>query len=264
MVNIGGTAGPFVASWAHRHLGVEKVFRVAALSVFAMFFVVQLFFRDPARKTDEPAPSIAATLKNFFTVLSNARFMLFLLIFTGYWIVYWQQFISIPGYIHNYINPAADVEFILITAPLAVIFLTLIINYIIRKLPAFQAVILGTIVSSLSWFIVSFWPTVPGAVVSIFVLALGEMIQAPRYYEYISRLASPGQQGTYMGFAFLPIGIGSLIGGWFGGRVMHHFGEVLHQPERAWWVISGVGILTALLLWIYDRVVKPSGQESHS
>ena len=220
-------------------------------------FVVLFFFKEPKRKTDEPAPSISATLRNFLTVLSNARFMLFLLIFTGYWIVYWQQFISIPGYIHNYISAGADVELVLITAPLAVIFLTLIINYVIRKLPAFQAVILGTIVSSLAWFIVSFWPTISGVVVSIFVLALGEMIQAPRYYEYISRLAPPGQQGTYMGFAFLPIGIGSLIGGWFGGRVMHHFGEVTHQPQRAWWVISGVGLLTALLLWIYDRVVKP-------
>jgi len=257
MVNIGGTAGPFVASWAHRHLGVEQVFRVAALSVFAMFFVVLFFFKDPKRTTDEPAPSISATMKNFLTVVSNARFMLFLLIFTGYWIVYWQQFISLPGYIHNYISAGADVELILITAPLAVICLTLIINYAIRKLPAFQAVILGTIVSSLAWFIVSFWPTVPGVVISIFVLALGEMIQAPRYYEYISRLAPPGQQGTYMGFAFLPIGIGSLVGGWFGGRVMHHFGEVAHQPQRAWWMISGVGLLTALLLWIYDRVIKP-------
>jgi proton-dependent oligopeptide transporter, POT family len=264
MVNIGGTAGPFVASWAHRHLGVEKVFRVSALSVFAMFFVVLLFFKEPKRQAGEPAPSMAATLKNFFTVLSNARFMLFLLIFTGYWVVYWQQFISLPGYIHNYISPSADVELILITAPLAVICLTLIINFLIRKLPAFQAVILGTLVTALAWFIVSFWPTLPGAVVSILVLALGEMIQAPRYYEYISRLAPPGQQGTYMGFAFLPIGIGSLIGGWFGGRVMHHFGEVLHQPQRAWWVISGVGILTALLLWIYDRIAKPSGQEVSS
>jgi POT family proton-dependent oligopeptide transporter len=264
MVNIGGTAGPFVASWAHRHLGVEKVFRVSALSVFAMFFVVLLFFKEPKRQAGEPAPSMAATLKNFFTVLSNARFMLFLLIFTGYWVVYWQQFISLPGYIHNYISPSADVELVLITAPLAVICLTLIINFLIRKLPAFQAVILGTLVTALAWFIVSFWPTLAGAVVSILVLALGEMIQAPRYYEYISRLAPPGQQGTYMGFAFLPIGIGSLIGGWFGGRVMHHFGEVLHQPQRAWWVISGVGILTALLLWIYDRIAKPSGQEVSS
>jgi POT family proton-dependent oligopeptide transporter len=264
MVNIGGTAGPFVASWAHRHLGVEKVFRVAAISVFAMFFVVLLFFKEPKRQTNEPAPSMAATLKNFLTVLSNARFMLFLLIFTGYWVVYWQQFISLPGYIHNYISPSADVELILITAPLAVICLTLIINFLIRKLPAFQAVILGTLVTSLAWFIVSFWPTIPGAVASILVLALGEMIQAPRYYEYISRLAPPGQQGTYMGFAFLPIGIGSLLGGWFGGRVMHQFGEVLHQPQRAWWVISGVGILTALLLWIYDRIIKPTGQEAPS
>jgi len=264
MVNIGGASGPYVASWAHRHLGVENVFRVAALSVFAMFFVVLLFFRDPKRKTDEPAPSISATLQNFVTVLSNARFMLFLLIFTGYWIVFWQQYTSLPGYIHTYINAGADVELILITDALVVICLTLFVNYLIRKLPAFQAIIFGTLITSLAWLILAFQPTVVGAVLSIFVLALGEITQQPRYYEYISRLAPPGQQGTYMGFAFLPIGIGSLVGGWFGGRVMHHFGEVTHQPQRAWWVISGVGVLTAVLLWIYDRVVKPSGQESRS
>ncbi len=264
MVNIGGASGPYVASWAHRHLGVENVFRVAALSVFAMFFVVLLFFRDPKRKTDEPAPSISVTLGNFITVVSNARFMLFLLIFTGYWIVFWQQYTSLPGYIHTYISAKADVELILITDALVVICLTLVVNYLIRKLPAFQAIIVGTLITSLAWLILAFQPTVVGAVLSIFVLALGEITQQPRYYEYISRLAPPGQQGTYMGFAFLPIGIGSLVGGWFGGRVMHHFGEVAHQPQRAWWVISGVGVLTALLLWIYDRVIKPSGQESHS
>ena len=264
MVNIGGTAGPFVASWAHRHLGVENVFRVASLSVFAMFFVVLLFFRDPKRKSDEPAPSISATLRNFLTVLSNVRFMLFLLIFTGYWIVFWQQYTSLPGYIHTYVDAKADVELILITDALAVICLTLIINYLIRKLPAFQAIILGTLITSLAWLILAFQPTVVGAVLSIFVLALGEITQQPRYYEYISRLAPPGQQGTYMGFAFLPIGIGSLVGGWFGGRVMHHFGEVAHQPQRAWWVISAVGILTALLLWIYDRIIKPTGQKASS
>src|SRR6202158_5059831 len=84
MVNIGGAAGPFVASWAHRHLGVENVFRVAALSVFAMFFAVLLFFREPKRAGDAPPPSISETLKNFLTVLGNPKFMLFLLIFTGY------------------------------------------------------------------------------------------------------------------------------------------------------------------------------------
>jgi proton-dependent oligopeptide transporter, POT family len=260
MVNIGGAAGPYVASWAHRHLGVENVFRVAALSVFAMFFGVLFFFREPHRADGAPAPSILATLRNFLTVLSNPKFMLFLLIFTGYWIVFWQQYISLPGYIQGYIDAHADVELILITDGLAVICFTLLVNYLLRGIPAFHAVILGTLVSSVSWLIIAYRPTIPGAVFSILVLALGEIIQQPRYYEYISRLAPPGQQGTYMGFAFLPIGIGSLIGGWFGGRVMHQFAEVAHQPQRAWWVISGVGLVTTLLLWIYDRVVKPSAQ----
>ena len=33
-----------------------------------------------------------------------------------------------------------------------------------------------------------------------------------------------------MGFAFVPIGIGSLIGGPFGGFLLHHFGEEQHRP----------------------------------
>jgi proton-dependent oligopeptide transporter, POT family len=298
MVNIGGAAGPYFASWAHRNLGVENVYRLAALSVFAMFFVVMFFFRDPRKPGDAPPPSIATVARNFCVVVGNyrvvlpallaalllrigmwaypsfnvpwwiwsgllllvlagiSRFMWFLVLFTGYWIVFWQQYISLPGYIHGYINPHADVEIILVTDGLTVICLTLVVNYLIRKLPALQAVILGTVVTSVSWLILAFRPTIWGAVLSLFVLALGEIIQQPRYYEYISRLAPPGQQGTYMGFAFLPIGIGSLIGGWFGGTLVHHFGEVLHQPERIWWCVTAVGLVTAALLWIYDKSVS--------
>jgi len=98
-------------------------------------------------------------------------------------------------------------------------------------------------------------------VLSLFVLALGEIIQSPRYYEYISRLAPPGQQGTYMGFAFLPIGIGSLIGGWFGGTLLHHFGEVRNQPRTMWFAVTAVGLVTAAVLWIYDKTVR-SNQDS--
>src|ERR1700756_866425 len=37
MVNIGGMAGPYLAGYAHEHVGVENVYRLAALSVFLMF-----------------------------------------------------------------------------------------------------------------------------------------------------------------------------------------------------------------------------------
>ena len=299
MVNIGGALGPYCASWAHRHLGVENVYRVAALSVFLMFFVVLVFFREPSKDGDAPPPSIGTVVRNFCVVVGKAwlvlpaigiagllkaatflwpltvpwwiwialliivlagisRFMWFLVLFTGYWVVFWQQYISLPGYVHGYINAKADVELILVTDGITVICLTVLVNYLIRKIPAFQAVILGTLITSLAWLVIAFRPTVWGAVLSIFVLALGEITQQPRYYEYISRLAPPGQQGTYMGFAFLPIGIGSLIGGWFGGTLLHHYGEITHQPARMWLVFTGLGLITTVVLWIYDKMFRPA------
>ena len=296
MVNIGGALGPLYANWAHQHLGVENVYRVAAISVFVMFFVVVIFFREPRKINDAPPPSISEVARNFCIVVGRAwlvlpafavalalyvamffsshtapwwvwivilgvalagasRFLWFLLIFTGYWIVFWQQYIILPGYILHYVDSKAPAELVLVTDGLTVICLTLAVNYLTRKIPAFPAVILGTMITSISWIILALRPTVWGAVLSLFVLALGEIIQAPRYYEYISRLAPPGQQGTYMGFAFLPIGIGSLIGGWFGGTLVHHFGEVAHRPELIWWSVTAVGLVTASMLWVYDRVI---------
>jgi len=255
LVNIGGAAGPYVASYVHRHMRVENVFRVSAVSVFAMFFAVLLFFKEPGR-ADEPSVSFAQAAKNFGTVLSNPRFMLFLLIFSGYWIVYWQEFIILPLYVHDYINPNTDTELMLITGPLTVISLQMIFSLLSQKMPAFTAITLGTLISGLASILLIVHPTVPMAIATLITVSIGEITQSPRYYEYVSRLAPPGQQGTYMGFAFLPIGIGSLIGGKFGGMLIHHFGEVTHQPERIWWAVTGVGVVTAAFLWIYDKTLR--------
>jgi POT family proton-dependent oligopeptide transporter len=256
LVNIGGAAGPYVASWAHRHLGVENVFRVSSLSVLLMFFAVLVFFKEPRRSAEIQTESLAATARNLFTVLTNPRFMLFLMIFSGYWVVFWQQYIVLPIYIHGYIDPHADVELILVTDAATVICLQFAATYLTQKLPAFRAITLGTLISALGWLIVAVRPAVWAVVLSIFVVALGEIVLSPRYYEYVSRLAPPGQQGTYMGFAFVPIGIGSLVGGWLGGRLMHYYGEVAQRPAQVWWAITGIGIGTTLLLWLYHFAVK--------
>ena len=258
LVNIGGAAGPYVASYVHRHLSVDNVFRIAALSVFLMFLGVLLFFREPRRTEGVQTTTLAQAGRNFWTVLTNPRFMLFLVIFTGYWIVYWQEFITLPLYVHDYVSSTADTELLLVTGPLVVIALTMAINIMTRKVKALNAIIAGTLITSLAWIILIVDPTVMGVILTLIVVALGEITQAPRYYEYISRLAPSGQQGTYMGFAFLPLGIGSLVGGKFGGFLIHHFGEVLHQPAMMWWVILGVGVATTILLWIYDRFMLPN------
>ena len=260
LVNIGGAAGPLVASYVHRTMSVENVFRVAAVSVFLMFLGVLFFFREPSRSEEVQTTSLAQAGRNFLTVLTNPRFMTFLLIFTGYWIVYWQEFITLPLYVHDYVNPQIDTERLLATGPIVVILLTVVITLLMQKVPALTAITLGTLITALGWIVLIVLPTGLGAVLTLIAIALGEIIMSPRYYEYISRLAPSGQQGTYMGFAFLPLGIGSLIGGKFGGFLLHYYGEVKHQPSGMWWVIIGVGVLTAILLLVYDRLVlaKPS------
>jgi POT family proton-dependent oligopeptide transporter len=266
MVNIGSFLGPYLAGWVRERIKsgqmhIEDVFRIAALSVFVMFIGVLIFFKEPRRAAGDPVPSVGTVVRNFFTVLSNGKFVLFLLIFSGYWIVFWQQYLILPSYVVNYVDAGANTEWILITDPLIVIFFTVAINALTRKIPSFHAVTLGTAVTAVGWLVMPFWHSKWAAVVALAIVAIGEIIQSPRYYEYISRLAPAGQQGTYMGFAFLPIGIGSLIGGWFAGKLLHHFGEVTHQPQMIWYVVTGVGLATALALFIYDRIVKPMEQE---
>ena len=256
LVNVGSTLGPLLAGWEQEHGRLENVFRIAALSVFLMLFIVLLLFKEPRRSDTGEVTSLGQVGKNFLTVVSNPRFMVFLLIFTGYWIVFWQEFIALPLYISSYIDPSANTARILATDPIVVICFTMLIGFLTKRMHAFHAIVLGTLVSSLAWILLIVHPSVWMAVATLIVVAIGEIIQQPRYYDYISRLAPPGQQGTYMGFAFLPLGIGSLIGGKFSGWLMRHYGEELHRPEMVWWWVIAVGIATTILLWIYDRVVR--------
>jgi proton-dependent oligopeptide transporter, POT family len=262
MVNIGNTMGPFLAGWIHKHMRVENVFRMAAVSVFLMLIAVLIFFKEPRRAEGETTPSVRQVIRNFGTVIGNWRFVLFLVIFSGYWVVFWQQYLILPPFVHNFVDANANTEWILITDPIIVITCTVALNAATRRMRSFTAIIWGSLITSISWIALALWHSVPGAYLAIAILAVGEITQSPRYYEYISRLAPPGQQGTYMGFAFLPIGVGSCIGGWFGGKLMNHYTEVTHQPARIWWALTGVGILTTALLWVYDKFVLPKTPDS--
>lgn len=264
LVNIGGTLGPMMA-WLVRKrlgLGIANVFRVSALSVFLMFCVTLLFFREPTHSGEEKVASVAKAIRNLLVALSNFRFVLFLVIFSSFYIVFWQEFISAPLFLRGYVDPNAPADLLLSIDAGAVIFFQILVTYLTRKIPAFPAMTLGLVISSLSWLILAIYPTTIGLVAALIVLALGEMTQSARYYDYISRLAPPGQQGLYMGCAFVPIAIGYFVAGPFGGYLLHEFGDVLHRPQQMWWVVTAVGLTGAVLMVIYDKVFKPGEASS--
>src|SRR5467141_4153639 len=175
LVNIGGALGPYIADWVHQHMSVENVFRVAALSVFLMFFAVLIFFKEPQKSGDVKTASLNETLRNFGKVLANPKFMIFLLIFSGYWIVYWQEFIILPIYVHDYVDSNTDTELMLITGPLTVIALQLLVSFLTKKVPAFRAITVGTLLSGLAWVLLIVLPTAAMVIATLFAVSLGEI-----------------------------------------------------------------------------------------
>jgi proton-dependent oligopeptide transporter, POT family len=260
LVNIGGTVGPLTAWLVRQKMGwgIANVFRIAALCVFLMFWVTLLFYREPGRTGEPRVEKLSTAFLNMFIVLGNLRYVTFLLISSGFYIVYWQIFTSAPIFLRRFVNPQADVDRILSIEGITIICFQILVAYLTQKIPAVQTIAIGFLVSAFSWTLLAVHPSMFAFGVLLVVLALGELTQASRYYEYCSRLAPPEQQGLYMGYAFLPIAIGYGVGGPLGGWLLHIFGDVLHKPAAMWWVIAGVGVLTAALMWLYDRIVKPA------
>jgi POT family proton-dependent oligopeptide transporter len=204
-------------------------------------------------------------------------------IFSGFYFVFWQEFIAMPLYVHKFVDPDVNIEYLLTVDPTVVILFTIPVNYLVRKWKPFTAMTTGLLISSVSWLLLTADSLLPamnslagmfGAVgiaikgttllvsVALVILAAGELVLSPRLYEYVSRLAPPGQQGVYMGFAFLPVAIGFYTAGAVGGRLVQYFAATPERAHMVWWIISGLGFLATLLMWIYNRVVKPTQAET--
>ncbi len=262
LVNIGGAMGPIIALTVRENVGISYVLVVSALTSFALFAATLAFYREPPRPVDAPPPrSMGQVLADMMLVFGNLRFMLFLLIFSGFWVMFWHIFYALPFYVKDYLH-YSRFEIIETVDAWTIILVTIPAAVIARKLKPLSAMVLGVALATSSWFIMGTLTTLTGAIVAMMVFAVGESIQAPRFYEYVSRLAPPDQVGTYMGFAFLPIAIGTFIAGGSSGYLVEHFVEGGNPAApRMWFIVGSYGIASTLLLLVYDRFIAPRAQE---
>ncbi len=263
LVNVGALIGPTIAYFVRDRFGNEFVYLVSAASCLAMLVVNLLLYKDIQTQAVAPTESLGKKLANLVLVLGNARFMVFLLIYSLYWIIFWQEFIIVPYYITDFIDKDAPYEIIQSWAGAgAIILLQIPINRLTRNLPARTAILTGFAVSSLIWVIIGIAPGIPTIFAGIVAFAIGEMIQAPRYYEYISTIAPPGQQGLFQGYAFLPIAIARFVGDPIGGW-LYQSAKASGTPEVVWYSLIGIGVGAAVLMAIYNWVVARSETTRH-
>jgi POT family proton-dependent oligopeptide transporter len=255
IVNIGAMLGPLIANVVRTHAGIEFVYLVSAGSCALMLLVNLVFYRNVPDPDVTVVESMGKKLKNMFVVLGNFRFIIFLLIFALYWVMFWGGlYIILPLYITDYIDKNANFELVLAVGAATIIALQLVVNAITKSLPTKTAIVLGLAISTLSWLIIAIHPTIPSIVLALVVWSIGEMTQAPRYYEYISNLAPPGQQALFQGYAFLPIAIAWFFGGTFGGW-LYTVVRASGTPVIVWYTLFGIGVAATVLMVLYNTFV---------
>jgi dipeptide/tripeptide permease len=258
LVNIGGAIGPMLALVVRENAGISYVLVMSSLTSLALVFGTLLFYREPPRPADAPPPSsMAKVLRDMLTVFGNARFMSFLVIFSGFWAMFWHIFYALPFYVRDYLK-FDKFEIIETVDAWTIILVTVPVTALAKRLAPLTAMVLGFALATTCWFVMASFPTFWMTVAAISIFAVGEGLQSPRYYEYVATLAPREQVGTYMGFAFLPIAIGTFVAGWSSGYLVKHYVEGGNPAAPQMWLwVGAYGVVSTVLLLAYDRFIAP-------
>lgn len=252
LVNLGGAIGPMIAYSIRQDMGIEYVLMMSSFTSLILFIGTFFFFKEPVSTSNDTGERLTfgKVLSNMLTVFSNIKFIGFLIIFSGFWIMFWQIFYLIPFYSVDVLKyekfeylETVDAWFIIIFSP--------IMATLLAKWKPFTAMTVGFLIASLSWIVIGAVPTVAAVVVAVALFALGEATQAPRFYEYVSNLAPKEQVGTYMGFAFLPVAIGSFAAGPIADWLRNNY--MLTNPAAMWYIVAAIGLVCTILMIAYDR-----------
>lgn len=254
LVNLGGAIGPILALNVREQWGIEYVLMMSSVTSFFLIIGTLLFFKEP---TEQGKPEEIRTFKKVFSdmvlVFGNLKFMTFLLIFSGFWMMFWQIFYSFPFYVTDVLK-FERFELLETVDAFTIIILTVPVTALVAKWKPIRAMTVGFTIASLSWMVIGTWATVPMTIFGIALFALGEAIQAPRFYEYVSKLAPQSQVGTFMGFAFLPVAIGSFTAGIIADWLRISYLET--NPAMMWYTLAGIGLISTFLMVIYNMIVS--------
>src|SRR4030095_3668760 len=85
--------------------GISYVLVVSSLTSLLLFVATTIFYREPPKPVDAPPPrSMGHVIADMVLVFRNLRFMLFLVIFSGFWVMFWHIFYALPFYTKDFLN----------------------------------------------------------------------------------------------------------------------------------------------------------------
>ncbi|MBQ8335514.1 MAG: MFS transporter [Tidjanibacter sp.] len=282
MINIGSFSGKFIIEPLRQGLGDSGLIYLnwfsVAMTLLALV-AIYIFYRSDNAQPDK-SKTMRHTIQSFGKLLRNGRLIALILIVSGFWIVYYQLYATMPKYVIRLAGEASTIGWYTMLNPLVVILTVNGLTRMLSKRSALFSMMLGMCIIPISALIMSsghlfsepilgLHPVVFMMLCGIVVQALAEALISPRYLEYFSLQSPKGEEGMYLGFAQLESFVSTLVGFAMSGWLLDKYcpdparfathEEWLAASANAhyiWYYFAAIAAVAAVALVIYQIVVK--------
>jgi dipeptide/tripeptide permease len=271
MINLGAFLAPLLVGYL-KGISWNLVFTASSLYCALMLLPTVFLYRDPPKP--ENTKSIGQVLHGAALVLSDARFMLMIFVYSGFWILYFQQFGSVLWFLRDFVDAAPvnavfaslglplkfDPEMVTVTNAGTIILLQVVVSRFVKNVKPLTTMVIGIGIGVTGFIFLAFSSTVWVFILGLVVFSVGEMTAHPKYYSYIGLVAPSDKKAVYMGYAFLYGVIGSLIGSNLGGSMYESMLKPFAGKEGAasayrefWLIFAVLGFLAMIGLIATNR-----------
>ncbi len=229
MINLGAFLAPLVVS-VLKGFSWRYVFTASALYTGLMLLPAAFLYREPPRPAS--VKRLAEVLRGATEVLGDARFMLMIVVYSGFWILYFQNFGSVLWYLRDFVDrtPVStavtsalgalglpwtftfDAEHVTVINAGMIILLQVWVSRAVKERPALPVMVTGMAIGALGFACLAASRDPWVFVLGIAVFSIGEMTAHPKYYSFVGLVAPADRKAVYMGYAFIYGVFGSLLG----------------------------------------------------
>jgi dipeptide/tripeptide permease len=273
-INVGSCIASLVTAHYINIQNLYPVFVLSAIYVGMMVFNNLFFFREPQKP--EKIKTLGDVFKGIATVCANWRFMLLLLIFSGFWVMYrriedsalwllsenYLDLTPVNEFVSGLLSPilGAGFEFrfneaniMTINAGVIILF-QVVVSFVVRKAKPLPTMIVGIGLATLFPIIVALSTDAWLFVLALVLFSIGEITAYPKLISYVGLIAPRDKVAIYMGFVFLPVAASTAfepVNGYLWETIVIRDGNI----PQYWWIIAGIGAATMLGLIVYDKLV---------
>ena len=273
-INLGAFLFPLIlVPYIKNTFGWQYVMMASAIATASMLIPTFLLYKEP--KKPASTKTFAEVLKGAVMVLTDVKFIGLIVIYSGFWILYFQMFDSVLWYVQKYVDATSlnsfvngvlggvginidwkfDVEHVTVINAGTIILLQILVSNIVKNTKALPTMISGIAMGTLGMAILAINTNIWVFMLGITIFSIGEMTAHPKFISYVGLIAPEDKKALYLGYSFLYGVLGSFIGGILGANLYVHFVDNLNQPSTLWIIFSMIGVVTIIGLLLYNKFI---------